>query len=400
MKKFFIILILIFNVAALAQTGWQTYITPSSSIKTVKLSFQNESTGFLMAYGIYKTVNGGINWQQKTLPFESNAFFSLNFVSSLTGFFSGLSSIVYKTSNGGDNWSVLPYTFSNVTAIEFINNNTGWFLEPFYITKTTDCGQTFTNYRITDSTKAFYGLDFLNENTGWACGYKRIYKTTNSGMNWAYSFSTSSFLYKIKFINSLTGFTVGLGIAYKTTDGGNTWTQLDLHDYSYRSIEFINQQTGWIGGSAGALYKTTDTGLKWQKINLDSTANFTDIDFINENTGWLTTFSNKIYKTTNSGTVFIRNTSSEIPSQFELKQNYPNPFNPSTSINYSIRKSGLVKLSIYDISGKEISSLVNEVHQAGSYSVTFNGSAFSSGVYYYKLASENFSETKKMILAK
>jgi len=400
MIKFFILLILIFTSKAFAQLGWQSYTTPAASIKSVKISFQNESTGFLMAYGIYKTVNGGVNWQQKTLRFEPNASFSLNFVSSLTGFFSDLNSIVYKTTNGGDNWSMLPYTFSNVMAIDFINNNTGWFLEPFSITKTTDCGETFTHYAITDSTNAFYGLDFLNENTGWACGYKRIYKSTNSGMNWAYSFSSASFLYKIKFINSLTGFTAGLGTVYKTTDGGNTWTQLDLHDYSFRSIEFTNQLTGWIGGSGGALYKTTDTGLNWQKINLDSAANFIDIDFINENTGWLTTNYNKIYKTTNSGTVFISNTSSEIPLQFELKQNYPNPFNPSTNINYSIKKSGLVKLSIYDLSGKEISTLVNEVQQAGSYSVTFNGSGFSSGVYYYKLASDNFSETKKMILAK
>ncbi len=89
-----------------------------------------------------------------------------------------------------------------------------------------------------------------------------------------------------------------------------------------------------------------------------------------------------------------------IPDKFELSQNYPNPFNPMTKINFALPKQGLVTLKIYDVLGREIKTLVNEVKQAGSYSVDFNGAEFSSGVYFYKLTSGDFSDIKRMILVK
>lgn len=98
--------------------------------------------------------------------------------------------------------------------------------------------------------------------------------------------------------------------------------------------------------------------------------------------------------------VGISNISSEIPEGFKLNQNYPNPFNPSTKISFAIPKSGFVNLKIYDMTGREITNLVNEQLQTGSYEVDFNASHLSSGVYYYKLTSGNFSEVKKMMLVK
>jgi len=89
-----------------------------------------------------------------------------------------------------------------------------------------------------------------------------------------------------------------------------------------------------------------------------------------------------------------------IPDNFSLKQNYPNPFNPSTVISYSIPKSGLVTLKVYDVIGKEVASLINEVKTSGSYEYQFNGSGLSSGVYFYRLESGNFSDIKKMFLLK
>lgn len=88
------------------------------------------------------------------------------------------------------------------------------------------------------------------------------------------------------------------------------------------------------------------------------------------------------------------------PGNYELSQNFPNPFNPSTVINYQIPKSGFVKLSIYDMSGKELKSLVNENKEAGYYSVSFDGSGLSSGIYFYTINSGGFTETKKMMLVK
>ena len=88
------------------------------------------------------------------------------------------------------------------------------------------------------------------------------------------------------------------------------------------------------------------------------------------------------------------------PTQFELKQNYPNPFNPSTKINYSLDKSGLVKLSIYNLLGELVSTIVNQNQEAGSYSVDFDASNFESGVYLYKLESGDQIQLKKMVLVK
>ncbi|QQS60796.1 T9SS type A sorting domain-containing protein [Candidatus Falkowbacteria bacterium] len=84
----------------------------------------------------------------------------------------------------------------------------------------------------------------------------------------------------------------------------------------------------------------------------------------------------------------------------KLEQNFPNPFNPVTKINYSIHQPGLVKILVYDMSGRLIQQLVNEVKTIGSHSVEFNGNAFSSGTYFYSITAGEFRETRQMILIK
>ena len=94
----------------------------------------------------------------------------------------------------------------------------------------------------------------------------------------------------------------------------------------------------------------------------------------------------------------IHTVNTNIPEQFILYQNYPNPFNPVTKINFSVPVAAFVKLAVYDILGREITVLVNEELPPGSYNVDWNGDKYSSGVYFYKLLSNNFTETKKMVL--
>jgi len=91
---------------------------------------------------------------------------------------------------------------------------------------------------------------------------------------------------------------------------------------------------------------------------------------------------------------------SDIPKEYDLAQNYPNPFNPVTKINYAIPKSGFVTLKIYDITGREIKTLVNELKQPGYYTIDFNGSELSSGVYFCRIVSGSFVSVKRMILIK
>jgi hypothetical protein len=88
------------------------------------------------------------------------------------------------------------------------------------------------------------------------------------------------------------------------------------------------------------------------------------------------------------------------PGKFSLSQNYPNPFNPSTVIEYSISHSGHVELRVYDALGREVRTLVSSIQNPGSYSVTFNASGLSSGVYFYRLTAGEFDRVKRMILIK
>jgi archaellum component FlaG (FlaF/FlaG flagellin family) len=94
------------------------------------------------------------------------------------------------------------------------------------------------------------------------------------------------------------------------------------------------------------------------------------------------------------------NQSDLLPASFELMQNYPNPFNPATFIEYQISSTNLVSIKVYDLIGREVAILVNEVKQPGSYQVSFGGENLASGVYFYKMTAGDFSSVKKMNLLK
>jgi flagellar hook assembly protein FlgD len=89
-----------------------------------------------------------------------------------------------------------------------------------------------------------------------------------------------------------------------------------------------------------------------------------------------------------------------IPTTYALKQNYPNPFNPNTIINYQLPMTNDVELSIYNLLGQKVSTLVHERQQVGYHQVEWDASRFSSGIYYYKIEAGNFQDVKKMILIK
>jgi hypothetical protein len=98
--------------------------------------------------------------------------------------------------------------------------------------------------------------------------------------------------------------------------------------------------------------------------------------------------------------VGVNKISHEIPESFSLTQNYPNPFNPTTVISFQLPVTSFAIVKIYDISGNEIQTLVNEQLSPGTYEVDFDGTNYSSGVYFYSLVSGSFSSTKKMVLVK
>ena len=104
--------------------------------------------------------------------------------------------------------------------------------------------------------------------------------------------------------------------------------------------------------------------------------------------------------TINVGFIGIQTINSEIPEKFSLYQNYPNPFNPVTNIRFDLAKTGMVKLKIYDISGKQVSEIVNQQLSAGKYNYDFDAGNLASGVYFYRLETPDFVSIKKMMLLK
>jgi hypothetical protein len=107
------------------------------------------------------------------------------------------------------------------------------------------------------------------------------------------------------------------------------------------------------------------------------------------------------YKRNPTGNIIdIVNPNSEISGSYSLSQNYPNPFNPITNFKFSMLNAGNAKIVVYDIQGREVQTLVNERLQPGTYETSFDGSMLNSGVYFYKLVTDGFTETKKMLLIK
>jgi hypothetical protein len=89
-----------------------------------------------------------------------------------------------------------------------------------------------------------------------------------------------------------------------------------------------------------------------------------------------------------------------VPLVFALRQNYPNPFNPSTTIHYEVPGLAVVQLVVYDILGREVTTLVDEMKTAGAYDINFNTIGLASGVYFYRMQAGDFVGTKKMVLMK
>jgi hypothetical protein len=204
------------------------------------------------------------------------------------------------------------------------------------------------------------------------------------------------------FFNSSTGFSGGAGSIYKTTNGGTNWTAIVNPGLGWvYGITFLNANTGFIAEGNGAVMKSTDSGNSWFVQQTGCLQTLYGISFVDVNTGYVVGTGGAILKTIDGGgTIGVKQISTVVPNSFSLLQNYPNPFNPSTKIRYELPNNGFVKLVVFDELGREIETLVNEKQNAGTYESIFNASQYPSGVYFYKLTTDNFTETKKMLMIK
>ncbi len=180
-----------------------------------------------------------------------------------------------------------------------------------------------------------------------------------------------------------------------TCPGSSTW----VHEWVVRNM--VNGATGenvntgtWTSGQTITKTFSTTVNAAWVPENCNLTV-FVYKD--NAQLGMAEVQNAIVTSVTGSTGV---GTGNELPASYELAQNYPNPFNPETNIKFAVPKAGLVSLKLFDITGKEVLTGVNEVLQPGYYNVQIDGSRLSSGVYFYKLNGNGFTETKKMTLVK
>ena len=160
--------------------------------------------------------------------------------------------------------------------------------------------------------------------------------------------------------------------------------------------------TGWVVGFGGTILKTSNGGEQWNAVSSGTSKKLSSVFFIDSSTGWVVGDGGTILKTSDAMTVVEENQSlnNSIPKQFELYQNYPNPFNPTTVIQFSLLERSEVSLKIYNLQGKEIISLLNEVRNAGTHNVVFDAIGLPTGIYFYRLHTGEFSIAKTFIVVK
>lgn len=365
--------------------NWQ--IVYRSFLAMTQIQFVNTNTGYAVGAYLFKTVNGGLNWSQVTAPSISPE--ELYVISEDTIWIISSNSLtggVYRTTNGGASWEQqINLGSSNPEKIYMYNQRIGYISKnqgsSGYVRKTTDGGNT---WNLIVNNDYYLDINFTDSLKGWKCSVFGMKMTTNGGTNWVTQTLPQGGIISVTGITSFhninkdTIFGVGgyviypnnqvRGMLYRTIDGGNTWLfqipDTSIHIGGYSMIAFINKNNGWAYNIATGIHTTTGGDPVW----------LTDIKQI----------------------------SSEVPKEFKLYQNYPNPFNPSTNIKYQITKNNsIVRLTVFDITGREIVTLVNAVQQAGTYEVDFSGSNYSSGVYFYSLTVEGIiMDNKNMILLK
>ena len=404
---------------------------------TINDVWASSSTGTVITVGapsiagavfdqITRSTNGGTTWA--LVPYSTTsktAFNCIQMIDVNTGYACGSLGAVYRTTSAGATWDsvavdALPGSV-NFRKVDFVNVNTGWVFASGYATgsadsstifKTTNAGVNWTRQILpqagtTGSNRGVYGADMLDANTGYICSYQpRPWHTTNGGTNWTLDSipdGFAGFMYDIKMTGPTTGYIAGSsGRIYKTTNG-TIWDTLSIptRSFSNLALDFLNTNVGYIVGSSGTAFFTTNAGANWTTVNTQALSSVYNVYMTPDTKAFCVGINGAILKN-NTVLTGIAGNETGIPASYRLEQNYPNPFNPTTTIKFSLPKTGIVSLKIYDVAGREIMRLLNsQPMNAGYQTQLFNGSMLSSGVYFYSLiVDNNLVDTKKMVLIK
>jgi photosystem II stability/assembly factor-like uncharacterized protein len=386
-------------------------------------SFWDELYGFASgdSNSLVRTSNGGTNWTVVTPPGNANNFAFVttenpNYIYLAQGYSGGTGNgkIIYS-SNGGSNWVVQMTTQYDMFSIDFINTPTGYAVgngpangnDSLY--KTTNNGAVWTPVSVPNIGLMTY-VYFYNSTTGFITSMtsSNILKTTNGGLNWILinTGTSQNGINQITMTDTNHVFAVSNNETFlRSSNGGLNWTSQSYGTLDGMSVSFCYNSIGFMvcGKESPAQYKiskTSDFGATWTTTMTGAGKVYYNINFVWYQLGWLVGSGGTILKTTNMGGVWVEKTGTEVPQNYSLSQNYPNPFNPSTVIKYQIPANANVVLKISDITGKEISTLVNEKQTAGTYEATFDASDLSSGIYFYQIIAGDYKKTMRMVLIK
>jgi photosystem II stability/assembly factor-like uncharacterized protein len=400
-------------------------VRPSISVSGINTAWVAD--GSLNAPKIFRTTNGGLNWTVIPVSGISNELYCIygindNLAFAGEGYVNGNAN-VYKTTNAGVNWSAVLTTGNNnghFTGLAFTKINGNMFglaiAEKVYRSSNTGNNWVELSAGVTGVSNAqnslmivdndFYGFGMNN-------GAARIRLTTNNSTTWStqqLSVSgnyTSAIAFHSNKLYGVAATSTSLPFISKTTDGGQTWSNVDIGAGVTGTCYLVwvpGTPVVYILGSNGGIKRSTNNGVSWVTTPTPGVTDLTHFDFIqsaNVVYGYAVSSNGNVIKLIDTLNVLTGvNLNNNIPSEYSLSQNYPNPFNPVTNINYSVPQNTFVKITVFDVLGRELSSPVNEFKQAGIYELNFNAENLGTGIYYYRINAGEFTDTKKMILIK
>jgi hypothetical protein len=383
--------------------------------------------------GFLRTIDGGNIWVCDTIPGAVNVYldeiFALDADTAYVTCYKlqGTTGTqgVYKTTDGGQTWSRQNAYAASQTGpayIHFFDAQRGVVIGDYLETyTTTNGGNAWTPVAMPaplpdEWTWVGESRFSVAGTTIWFCtNYGRVFKSTDRGFSWLILLSETQYanwLPSIAFQDSLTGIyalkAAGEGtdhVVRRTTDGGATWMPLSdpmLESIAPSTIKYVPGTAATyvlVGGRAQAKRGTVvthDGGGSW---TLADTVGCYIADFASSVAGWGSRWgTNEVYRY--AGTPLWVSGSAGIPAGFVLEQNYPNPFNPSTTISYALSVQAHVRLTVFDLLGREVARLVDGIEAPGQKSVRWEAASIAAGVYFYRLQVGEVTHTRKMILMK
>jgi len=386
-----------------------------------QVRFVDSLHGYIAGDGILSTADGGVSWHH-AITGDNSILRSLSVKDRFLWASTDVGK-VYWSQDSGKTFSLefsdtLPYDFHTIC---FVDSLRGWLFGSAFgsspsgeiILHTTDGGTTWTTQYEQDQPPStpghLYQGYFVDNLHGWAAHQYYVLHTFNGGNDWiGQSVPGAPNLNSVFFIDTSRGWSVGddgiNGYIIFTTDGGQRWSRGNTSiNSTVLSVSFADSINGWVCNSDGVIAHSTDGGRNWINQESNTSGRLESIFFVNKQNGWAVSENGVILHTTDGGGVTSVPPTNEMPFAFSLSQNFPNPFNPTTQIQYSIATKSYVDIKVYNLLGQLVITLLQDWRETGVYSVNFDGTTLSSGVYICRLSARDshgmsYLESRKMTL--